>query len=549
MVLSRIKRELTQAARQVVGDNEIDVGLPTDDRYGADLALPLFAAAKKRGENPNQLAQRVSETIKHPALLRASAAAGFVNFFLNYERLGAEIVAEAQRGGQDTSLADKEIIVEFTDPNPFKEFHIGHLYSNTVGEAIARLYESGGARAHRVSYHGDVGLHVAKAVWGIQRLLDGKSMSEIKPQDRPRFLGRAYALGARAYEDGGATKREIDKLNKLIYQNDPSVKEIYETGKDWSFSYFDAIYERLGMKFEKRYLESESARLALDLVRRHHDVFEPSDGAIVFRGERLGLHTRVFITQEGLPTYEAKDLGLVFIKAADYPNFDLSLIITGNEQNEYFKVMLAALAEIDPKLADKTRHLGHGVVRLKHGKMSSRTGKVVTALALLDSVKEAILERYQPKSLEDNLLGAVKYSMLKAKIGGNIVYDIEESISLDGDSGPYIQYAGARINSILKKAPKGEAVSGYDWREEKRLLRQLAYYPEVVSEARESLAPHLIARYLYELARELNRYYEQVTVLKSAASARAARLALLKAARQTLSSGLALLNINLPEEM
>ncbi len=276
-------------------------------------------------------------------------------------------------------------------------------------------------------------------------------------------------------------------------------------------------------------------------------VYEESDGAIVFRGDKHGLHTRVFINSAGLPTYEAKDVGLLLRKWEDY-HFDMSLVITANEQAQYYEVMLKSVEQFQPEIVRKSRHLTHGVVKLQGGvKMSSRKGNVVTALEILDAARRAGEAGEAPHS-EDSILAAVKYAFAKNRIGGDIIYDPEESVALEGNSGPYLQYAHARARSILRKL--GDAEKAWDAgleEAERSLVRKLGEYHEAVDRAVSELMPHHVCTYLYELAQSFNRFYEHNRVIGDARQA--VRAQLVEAYADTLKSGLDLLNIPAPNEM
>ncbi len=314
-----------------------------------------------------------------------------------------------------------------------------------------------------------------------------------------------------------------------------------------AFHDFDSILEELGIKNDRRYLESQSAAAGLKMVEQNTGkVFDKSDGAVVYKGEKAGLHTRVFITGKGLPTYEAKDLGLTELKDEDYPDAKLSIIITAHEQAEYFKVMLAALAEINPPLAKKTKHLSHGFVSLSSGKMSSRTGDIYSADSLLADVEKAA-QKVSPNSSREIQIGAVKYAFSKHRLGGDVVYDTTESVSLEGNSGPYLQYAHARARSILKKAQaKGGKIIDLE-PGERTLARKISEYPEVVDKAVAELMPHHVCTYLYELAQTFNRFYENNRVIGD--NREETRLALVARYADTLKSGLALLGIASPDKM
>jgi len=290
---------------------------PEHGDYSTNVALALGQQLK---QNPKEIAEKLRESMKATNNIEKIeiAGPGFINFFLKQEYLLQElqeIVKKKEKYGQGTAQK-KKVMVEFTDPNPFKEFHIGHLYSNAVGESLSRLLEAQGNRVKRVNYQGDVGLHVAKAVWGMQRKLEEQHLSikELEKQDlsaRVKFLGQSYAKGDQAYEKGIA-KEDIESLNARIFAKDKEVKELYQRGRKWSLDYFEQIYKRLGTKFDHYYFESEAGKIGEKLVQEgiKKGIFVKSQGAVIFPGEKYGLHSRVFITSQGLPTYEAKELGL-----------------------------------------------------------------------------------------------------------------------------------------------------------------------------------------------------------------------------------------------
>ena len=445
-------------------------------------------------------------------------------------------------------------MVEFTDPNPFKEFHIGHLYSNVVGESLSRLYESQGATIWRVCYQGDVGLHVAKAIYGMQKLADQMPDESAPLSIRAQFMGEAYAQGSKDYESNENAKKEINELNKKIYEQDSSIRELYKKGREWSLEYFDSIYQRLGTGFKRFYFESEVGRVGAELVREFlkKDIFEESDGAIIFPGEKYELHNRVFINSLGLPTYEAKDLGLVPTKYKDFP-YDRSIIITAQEQVEYFKVVLKALEKINPELASKTTHISHGIVKLPGGKMSSRTGEVITGEWLMDEAVSRIRKDYpemNDKISEKVGLGAIKFAFLKSVIGRDIEFNFDESISLTGESGPYLQYTYVRTKSVIEKNHESRIMNqGKDTEsalnlEELAVLRQLVHFPQIVENAQSKLSPNSVVSYLFELSQRFNLFYQKHRI-----AGNELRLELTRAVGHTLKNGLNLLGIETVERM
>ncbi|MCX6816288.1 MAG: arginine--tRNA ligase [Candidatus Beckwithbacteria bacterium] len=521
------------------GDYTTNVGIITHkaEEIGAKL---------KAEESLNKIASKIE--VK---------GAGFINISIKSDALVSQ-VNQVLKGNWEKPLLGKKISVEYTDPNPFKEFHLGHLYSNLIGEAIAKIFEASGVTVWRGNFYGDVGMHVAKSVWGMQQKLTKekiaiKDLEKKSIKDRQNFLGQGYALGVRAFEEDEKIKKEITELNKKIYDKDESVKEIYEAGLSWSLEYFETYYKRLGTKFDGYYPESKVAVLGKKLVEKglKKGVLEKSEGAVVFKGEKYGLHTRVFLNKFGLPTYEAKDLGLAQAKYQDF-KYDRSLNVFGKEIDEYYRVVKKTLELIEPELGKKAEWLAHGMVKLPEGKMSSRSGNVITADWLLNEAKGLIQKNFKcdDEVAEQIGLGAVKYALLKSGIGQDVIFDFAKSISFEGNSGPYLQYTYARARSVLKKAHlQGDSSqvceeSPYCNQEEEILLRSLVRFEETIVQAAEELAPDVVAKFLYDLAQKFNSFYNKHRVIGNDF-----RLWLTSATGEILKKGLGLLGISAPEKM
>ena len=537
--MEEIKKAVAGAVKDLFGEDvEPELTRP-DEQFGDYSTNVAMQLAGKTGKSPREIAAALAEKIKSPVVSKIELAGpGFLNIILTDEAL---IDALHKKPVQPNM--SREVLVEFGDPNPFKQMHIGHLYSYIVGDSIAKLLEASGADVKRLSYHGDVGLHVAKALWGLQQ-------AGIKPQlgEMIQNIGTYYQKGAEAYEKDERAREEIHEINEHVYKKDsPEINELYEYGKTESFREFDAILNDLGVKTDKRYLESETAKIGAQSVKANlGKVFKESDGAIVYDGEKVGLHTRVFITSKGLPTYETKDLGLAELKNRDFAEASRSIIITANEQSEYFKVMMAALAEFDKPLADSITHISHGFVSLSTGKMSSRTGKVYTGIAAMVDIQHTIKKLFPDATIETEN-AAIKYDFLKHRLGSDIVYNVEESFSIEGNSGPYLQYAHARARSILSKKAAPDTRPDKFEPAERSLLRKITEYAETVDRAVNELMPHHICTYLYELAQKFNSFYEHNRVLDDPRES--VRLQLVQAYADTLKNGLDLLNISAPEKM
>lgn len=576
MDVQKIIEDKLSSIAQEMGIKAVpSVEMPVSIEHGDFTTNLALVASKELGKAPIAIASEMVEKLTTKGMAGIEkidvAKPGFINFHLAQSYLVDYLQTVLKPQEKRTGfLSGKKIMVEFTDANPFKELHIGHLYSNIVGESTSRILEANGAEVIRVCYQGDVGLHVAKSLWGMQQKLREMGMALEDLADKPlpervKFLGAAYALGAEFYETDAQAKEEIIELNKMIYAKDNKIMQLYTTGKQWSLEAFDKQYQRLGTKFARLFFESEVADTGLEFVKKHlEDIFQESQGAIIFPGEKYGFHSRVFINSLGLPTYEAKELGLAILKN-EWMAVDQSIVVTANEINDYFKVVMAALNEIHPELVKKTKHLTHGVVKLPEGKMSSRRGNVLTASWMLDTAKEIAEEKIAEETESETLdreekqdisekvgTGAVKYALLKNSIGRDITFHFDESISFEGNAGPYLQYTYVRTRSLLEKGNHGGLDLPQDLTlnaEEFALLRLLAKYFDIVESAAKKYSPHLIANYLYELAQAYNLFYQKHQILKAKEDVKVFRLILSDAVGKTMKDGLCLLGIQSPERM
>lgn len=527
-----------------------------EPQFGDVATNIALKVAGVTGKKPRDVAEDLAKSLRElDDFIEVSVAGpGFINMRFNDATLLASWSLTLPQ-----TYRHQSVVVEYSDPNPFKVLHAGHLYTSIMGDAIAHLIEGAGANVHRVNFGGDVGLHVGKTMWAIIKELDGvepEKLASVDKDSRADWLAARYVEGTAAYEEDEAAKAEITDLNKRVYElhseddHDSPFAQLYWTCREWSYDYFNAFYARIGSSFEKYYPESQTAERGLKEVKAQiGEVFAESDGAVVFAGEAFGLHTRVFINRAGLPTYETKDVGLIFSKYDDY-KFDKSVVITGNEQEQYMAVVLKAIEQFAPELALATTHLTHGIVKLAGGvKMSSRKGNFLRAVDVLDYAHKANAELNGAGSDEAVSLGAVKYAFLKQRMGGDIIYDPNESVSIHGNSGPYLQYAHARACSIKAKSQLtaiDSTEATFD-ENERALAVKLSEYVEVTARAVEDLMPHHICTYLYELAQAFNRFYESSRIIDDPRET--TRLLLVDRYQQTLAHGLGLLGITAPEHL
>ncbi len=626
------RQQILKSLQAITGQKEIHLDVPERGEFGdysSNVALQLKANSEKqkakseKGKplsfqpstfgSPRNLAEYIkSQLEKDDELLKVVgkieiAGPGFINFFLKTDALLnnlIQIVSEDEKYGREDLLKNKKIMVEFAHPNTHKELHIGHMRTLILGESLSRIFLASGAEVFRANYQGDIGPHVAKAIWGTRKLLNDKGLTWEKAEkmdiyQKAHLLGEGYVLGNKEYE---ANKAEIDALNTNLYNKVPEVLSDYKRTRKWSLDYYEAFYKRFDVKYDKLYFETEVGITGRDIVLRNiGKVFENSEGAVVFKGEKYGLHTRVFVTKDGNPTYEAKDMALAPMQFSDFP-FDKNIHVVANEQKGYFEVVLKALELIDPKFKGREYHLPMGMVQMVGQKMSSRTGVLVTVDNLLEDIKSQVTQLIvkevgnKDEVAEIITVGAVKYSMLKVHPTSDVIFNIKETISLEGNSGPYLQYTYARTQSVLAKSKAKESFgSAQDKQEgeqtkkllpgdyslvpeEYAILRCYLHFPEVVESAAANYAPNLICNYLYDLAQKFNTFYNAHKIIQSskvktqnenanmknitAARSEAEdsqqynsktienfRLKLTEATGVVLKTGLSLLGIQAPEKM
>lgn len=554
---------------------EVDI---TKDISKGDLYTNLpFVLSKKLTKNPIAIAidlhTYLENNLDRSLVEKVEVAGGYVNFWI------APTISEIPQTIPHPEFTGKKLIFDYTDPNPMKEFHIGHLMSNTIGESITRLAELGGAEVRRYSYQGDVGRHIALTIWGLQ-FTEGNwpDDDKISLTDKVKFLGSAYVAGNtrlnKAKEKGEDSEEylsainEINEINKQVYdRSDDEINKVYDEGREWSLEKFEELYKILGTKFDFYFFESKSGPVGVEVVKSHPEVFvQGEEGAIIFEGEKHGLHTRVFINKLGLPTYEGKEMGLTKMKWEVWP-FDRSYVITANEQNEAFKVTSLASGIIMPEVAGKMFHVGHGMMKFVGLKISSRTGAVMAGDALVEQMTQASFEKMKEREIPEDKkpeigeavgVAAIKFTILKQNIRKDIIFDPEKALALEGDSGPYVQYTAVRIKSLLRKAEEAvkngaESANVPPVAESTLLQRTLMRFEHVCYQAIDEMAPQHIAQYLIELTSRFNSFYTNTRIVitdsagKTSVDARSIELC--KATAAMIEKGLSVLGIRTVEQM
>ncbi len=594
---------------------------PADMSHGDYSTNIAMIYAPKLKKSPLALAVEIVEKLKVLAVTLEDiekieiAGPGFINFYIKnevYRRTISEILSTGETYGKNQSEKNsdgqkKKIAFEYTDPNPFKVFHIGHLMANTAGESLSRLAEVNGAEVKRFCYQGDVGRHIALTIWGLRLMDKGIPEESVSIGEKVSYFGKAYALGATAFKkledesksaghvdeqgrpNGAEFKKmedEVREINRKVYdRSDEEVNEIYDKGKEWSLEHFEELYKILGTKFDRYFFESQVTDRGVQIVKENtspkgQKVFEESNGATIFPGETYGLHTRVFLNKDGLPTYEGKDIGLVPTKYDAYA-YDLGFYVTANEQDEYFKVLLKAASLIFPEIIAKTKHISHGMLRLTTGKMSSRTGDVITGESLLMDMIEQSTEKMKERDMSDEekeevakdvAVAAIKYTVLRQSLGKDIVFDPNKSLSFEGDSGPSLQYSYVRAKSILQKAKDIGVVQYVDMAGDSKKTKEnsgadvdaiglntgetmlkleklLARYSETIERAWKDLSPHHVTNYLTDLAGTFSSFYANTQIVKEGDNTSPYKVALVQAFSIVMKNGLNVLGIRTPEKM
>lgn len=519
-----------------------------DPKFGDWATNVALKLAGRVGSSPREIAEVIAEKLRSTGDFSEVTVAG--PGFINIRLSDAALLGALQVSTEDTR-SNVPIVVETNNPNPFKAMHIGHAFNAVLADTIANLLDLRSPHVYRVSYHGDVGLHVGKSMYSLLEYADGSidKLMEIPESERNSFMSKMYANGSAAYKESEEAKAKIDDLARQSFEPASALyTDIYRLCIKWSFDAIDDVVARLGNKpIVYRFLESDADGRGVAIVKSNTPrVFVESDGAYVFEGSQHGSFDNVFVSSTGRGLYAARDLGLMQLKNEQF-HPKKSYIVTGNEQAAYFKGVIAAAGLIDESQKDQTVNIPTGLVKLTTGKMSSRDGDVIEISWLFDEFKKAIEER-GGVATDEIVAGALRYQFLKVKVGSDVVFDINDAVSLSGNTGSYLQYAHARAKTILAKKAAPEVLDSNELDDSERsLVRKLGEFSEIVRVAERDLAPHHICTYLYELAQEFNRFYEQARIIDD--ERESTRLYLVNSYSQLLARGLNILGIQAPDTM
>ena len=567
-MLGKVLEEIKNLLREAGVDSTEDFSVPPDPSMG-DIAFPCFGIAKEQKKNPAEVAKEIELRIKNYELRIVSAVKAFgpyVNFYLNTGELARLVIEEVKEKAEEYGNNDdgngRKVMIEYPSQNTHKEFHIGHLRNICIGNTLTRLYDKSGYKISLVNYVNDFGAHVAKCLWGVITLRRGK-----EPEDNKlKWLGEVYAEAGNYLAEHPEKKDEVEDLQNKFEAHDPSIWPLFSRTRDWCLEGFEKIYREMGISYERVFYESELKERGQQIVdellaKKIAQVGER--GAIIVDLTEYGLDIALLRKGNGAGLYITSDLALAEQKFSA-PDIDESINITGDEQNFYFKQLFKIL-ELNG-FRRKLTHIGYGLVNLPEGKMSSRQGRVI----LYDDLREQVRAHLTTESavrhpdwnrekladITDTLTMAVlKFTMQKHEANKVIVFNFAEEVSFEGYSAPYLLYAVARINSLIRKSELKISHSKIKYEllkesEEKQLLILIANYPEVIKKALAQYNPSVVAKFCFDLAQKFSEFYNKHSVLNAEnEELTAARVALCMAAKNTLVNALGVLSIETVDEM
>jgi arginyl-tRNA synthetase len=528
-----------------------------------DFAFPCFMLAKEKKKSPLDIAKELANSFKVKGKISKIEANGsYVNFYVSKGDLASEvlnkILKEKDKYGISVKKGEK-IVIEYPSPNTNKPLHLGHIRNMLLGSSLSKILTVNGNKVIQVNLNNDRGIHICKSMLAYEKF--GKDKKPDKKSDH--FVGDYYVLFSK--KANKKLEEEAQEMLKKWEDGDKKVRALWKKMNGWALKGFNETYKKFGLNFDKVYNESEiyieGKEKVLEGLKK--GVFKKKDDGTVFIDlEDKGMGEKVLLRADGTSIYITQDIYLAQLKYKDF-KFDRGLIIVGNEQDYHFKVLTEILKVLKLPFSEKYTNFSYGMIYLPEGRMKSREGTVVDADELLKSMidmarseiekrDEKISKKEREKRAEVIGTGALRFFILKYDPLRDFTFNPDESISFEGETGPYLQYTYARIQSILNKY--GGKVSKGDYsllthQKEHNLISSLGEYEKVVSEASERLKPSSICRYLLDLSQTFNEYYHECPILKSEEKVMVARLNLIKSVAQVISNGLSLLNIEVLDEM
>lgn len=560
----------------------------TRKEFEGDVTLVVFPLLKWSRKKPDETAQILGEyLLQNCAEVDGfNVIQGFLNLIIAEKFYYAQLGSFANWDGRINSFAPRKIVIEYSSPNTNKPLHLGHIRNNLLGFSLARLLQANGHEVIKVNLVNDRGIHICKSMLAWEKWGGGET-PESSGLKGDHLIGKYYVLFDKEYKaeaallrDKGVRDDDIQQQSLLMQearemlrkweQDDVHVRSLWTKMNAWVYEGFNETYTRLGIEFDKTYYESETYKLGKLLVEEglSKDVFfKKEDGSVWADLSDQGLDEKLLLRSDGTSVYMTQDLGTAQLRHDDYQADELVYVV-GNEQNYHFEVLPKLLKLLGRNWSDSIRHFSYGMVELPQGKMKSREGTVVDADDLMEEMKKTALLKAEEHGKADSLgkqeaaslyeiigQGALKYFILKVDPKKKMMFNPEESVDFNGNTGPFIQYTHARIKSIFRKAEEQgvQAVLLTNlplMSKERELVKAILSYTEVLREAGESHSPALVANHLYELAREYNQFYQEYPILNAdEAVQRSFRLFLSGMVAKVIREGMYILGIDVPDKM
>ncbi len=563
---------------------------PTRKEFEGNFTLVVFPLLKLSKQSPEETARQIGEKLieQKSIVEKYNVIKGFLNITLTSDFWRQQLlkISETPRFGfAQPESSGKHIMIEFSSPNTNKPLHLGHIRNNLLGFGISRILAAAGHKVTKVNLVNDRGIHICKSMLAWEKFGNGET-PETSGIKGDKLVGNYYVRFDLEYKKQvkelikyGMSEEEAKEKAPILEEaremlrrwenKDPHIMQLWETMNRWVYEGFDTTYQRLGIEFDKIYYESQTYLLGREIVMEglSKGILEKDpDGSVWIDLTADNLDRKLLLRKDGTSVYMTQDLGTAVQRFTEF-NIDEHIYVVGNEQNYHFQALKLILKRLGYSWADNIYHLSYGMVELPSGKMKSREGTVVDADDLLDQMEETAytmsqesgkLEGLDSKTMDEIYrtiaLGALKYFILRVDPKKNMLFNPEESIDFNGNTGPFIQYAHARIQSILRKVQTLDAeprLSGYVFNEKEiRLIQLIESFPLMLNDAATQHSPAIIANYLYELAKEFNQYYHEYQILKeSDTECRNSRLLLIKTIAQTIKNAAWLLGIEVPDRM
>ncbi len=546
------------------------LGVPKKEMgdYATNIAFLLASKGKSstssdRQMSSDEIATKIAYKLAQQQVFeKIEVVNGYINIFLKSEDLSSQIVQVLKKGEryfQNDKGKREKIMVEYSQPNTHKEFHIGHLRNVFIGSTLVNVLRDSNYDVIAANYIGDTGTHIGKCLWGLIKFHKGEALDKIK--NKAEFLGSVYTEATQKIEKNPKYEKEFKQTQKKFDNGDSNLVALWKKTRKWSLDEFEEIYKELGVKFDVYFYESEEEKegkkILPELLKK--GIAKKSQGAIIANLEKYGLGVLVLMRKDGSVLYGLKDIPLAKKKFEKY-NIKKSIYIVDVRQSLYFDQLFKILELYGFK--EEMVHYGYEFVTLKkQGSMASRKGNIISAKSLIDDVVSKITNQYSNVSYAKRIgIGAIKFQMLNNSATNKIEFDIDESINLTGDTGPYVQYANARISSILNKIGKQSAnhkriekpqVKTIILNEsaEKELAKKILELPELIEDISKSFQVHKLTTYSIELARAFHSFYEKCPILKAEKDIQASRILLLSATQIALKKVLGIMGISAPKKM